>query len=173
MVLLVSIETILVVNRVNNNWSYNMDKSEDGTLTLQEYLPYKLSTLANRLSQSLADKYSKQFGISVAEWRVIAVLGETQQATAKEITLTIAMDKVKVSRTVKKLITKQLVKTNTVTNDNRSQTIQLTAKGSSLYSSLVPIALKHQQLALQNFNDKDIAQLNKLLAKLDQNIAYF
>ncbi len=170
MVLLVSIETILVVNRVNNNWSYNMDKSEDGTLTLQEYLPYKLSTLANRLSQSLADKYSKQFGISVAEWRVIAVLGENQRATAKEITLTIAMDKVKVSRTVKKLIIKQLVKTNTVTNDNRSQTIQLTPEGSSLYSSLVPIALNHQQLALQNFTDKDIVKLNKLLAKLDQNI---
>ena len=147
-----------------------MDKPEDGTLTLQEFLPYRLSTLANRLSQTLADKYSKQFAISVAEWRVIAVLGENKQATAKEITQTIAMDKVTVSRSVKKLIDKQLVKRKSLTEDNRSQRLKLSVSGRKLYEELVPLAITHQQLALQDFSVKEIELLTNLLAKLDQNI---
>ncbi len=81
-----------------------MSGTRAGTLSLQQFLPYRLSALANRISQSLADKYSKRFGINVHEWRILAALGEVGELTAVAITNRIAMDKVTVSRAVKRLI---------------------------------------------------------------------
>ncbi|QBY04488.1 MarR family transcriptional regulator [Thalassotalea sp. HSM 43] len=148
-----------------------MFDSDNGTISLQDFLPYRLATLANRISQSLANKYQSQFGISVSEWRVIAVLGEKRQASAVEITQTIAMDKVAVSRTVKKLIEKHTVKKISSELDNRLFYLQLTQKGKQLYDELVPLAYQHQQLALQEFSAEEKILLAKMLDKLDHSNA--
>src|SRR3546814_8589262 len=44
-------------------------------LDLERFLPYRLSVLSNRVSQTIADFYVERFGLAVTEWRVIAVLG--------------------------------------------------------------------------------------------------
>src|SRR5690606_39814836 len=44
-------------------------------LDLEHFLPYRLSVLSNRVSQTIADFYVERFGLAVTEWRVHAVLG--------------------------------------------------------------------------------------------------
>ncbi|WP_371187335.1 MarR family winged helix-turn-helix transcriptional regulator [Thalassotalea maritima] len=148
-----------------------MFSQDNGSLSLQEFLPYRLSVLANRMSQSLATKYQRQFGISVGEWRIIAVLGEKLTASAVEITQIIAMDKVAVSRSVKKLIEKQLIKKTTCSSDSRKKLLEMTDDGHDLYQQLLPIARHHQQLALQNFSEQERQMLVTLISKLDQSDA--
>ncbi|MDN3652960.1 MarR family winged helix-turn-helix transcriptional regulator [Thalassotalea ponticola] len=143
----------------------------NGTISLQQFLPYRLTTLANRISQSLAKKYQTQFGISVSEWRIIAVLGEKRKASAVEITQTIAMDKVSVSRAVKKLLTKHIVDKVVSKTDSRSYDLQLTEQGQDLYQQLVPIAIEHQRLALREFSADEQRLLANLLTKLDNSRA--
>lgn len=144
-----------------------MSATNDGTLSLQQFLPYRLSALANRISQSLAIKYSKQYGISVQEWRILAVLGEEIKLSAVDITNRIAMDKVAVSRAVKRLIEKGLLVKDLDSKDQRSHELTLTTNGIELYQQLVPIALEHEQQVTENLTDKERKSLLKLLSKLD------
>ena len=42
---------------------------------LEEFLPYRLSVAANRVSRLFARRYSEAFGLSIPEWRVLATIG--------------------------------------------------------------------------------------------------
>ena len=50
-----------------------MENSE--LLNLEEFLPYRLSVLSNTVSRGIAAAYVDRFGLSIREWRIIAVLG--------------------------------------------------------------------------------------------------
>ena len=138
-----------------------------GTLALQQFLPYRLSALTNRISQSLATKYSERFDINVHEWRVIAVLGEESSLSSVSITNRVAMDKVAVSRAVKRLIDKNLVVKKLDDKDQRRHELALTPNGIDLYQQLIPIALAHEKSMTDNLSEQDKADLLRLLSKLD------
>ena len=70
-------------------------------MKLHEFTPYRLSVLTNRISNLIARAYTDRFGISIPQWRVIAVLGEESGITATEVVQRTAMDKVAVSRAVR------------------------------------------------------------------------
>ena len=54
-------------------------------LRLERFLPYQLSILSNTISSSIADTYAEEFGLSIPEWRVIAVLGRYPGISAREV----------------------------------------------------------------------------------------
>ena len=54
-------------------------------LELEKFLPYRLSVLAQLVSESLHDLYAQPFGLSVTQWRVMAALGRFAPLTAAEI----------------------------------------------------------------------------------------
>jgi len=144
-----------------------MSTPNDGTLSLQQFLPYRLSVLSNRISDSLANKYRKRFGINVHEWRILSALGEEKKLSAVAITNRIAMDKVTVSRAVKKLIEKGLIIKGLDSKDQRSYELALSDDGIKVYQQLVPIALAHEQEVIANLTSKDKENLLELLLKLD------
>lgn len=144
-----------------------MSTSNVGTLSLQQFLPYRLSVLSNRISDSLANKYRKRFGINVHEWRILSALGEEKKLSAVAITNRIAMDKVTVSRAVKRLIEKGLILKDLDSKDQRSYELALSGEGVKMYQQLVPIALAHEQEVIANLTLKDKENLLELLLKLD------
>lgn len=144
-----------------------MSEAITGTLALQQFLPYRLSALANRISFSLADKYSKRFGITIHEWRILAALGEAGELSAVAITSRIAMDKVTVSRAVKKLLEKGLLVKYLDIKDQRSHELALSQNGIDMYQQLIPIALEHEKKMIVNLSLREKDSLLKLLSKLD------
>ena len=42
---------------------------------LEDFLPYRLSVVTNRVSQAFASRYEAAWGLSIPEWRVLAVVG--------------------------------------------------------------------------------------------------
>ena len=62
-----------------------MDEQDGGPLLLARFLPYRLSVLANRASSTLAGQYSQRFGLSIPQWRVIAVLANEPGISAVEV----------------------------------------------------------------------------------------
>ena len=69
-------------------------------LDLEHFLPYRLSVLANTVSTALAGAYALRFGLTIPQWRVIAVLARTPGLAAADVVERTAMDKVAVSRAV-------------------------------------------------------------------------
>ena len=134
---------------------------------LEEFLPYRLSLLSNTVSQGIAAAYRADFGLSVTEWRVVAILGRFPGLTASEVMERGAMDKVAVSRAVAKLQEKGLVQRSPLAEDRRRLPLHLTAnKGWRTFREVVPRALAYEKKLLHALSADEYARLTRLLAKL-------
>lgn len=136
-------------------------------LHLPDYLPYRLSVASNQVSGLIARAYQDRFGLTVWEWRVVAVLGEAEPKTAQGLVEATAMDKVTVSRAVRSLSGKGHVSRSRHHSDGRSAMIRLTPAGRSMYEEIAPSALELEKSLLDGFSDSDIARFMRVLAALE------
>jgi DNA-binding MarR family transcriptional regulator len=135
-------------------------------LVLEDFLPYRLSILSNRVSRAIAARYAKTFDLTIPEWRIIAVLGRRPGLTAKEIAEATEMDKVAVSRAVARLIGARRVRANADKSDARRQRLSLTAQGEDVHARIAPIALASEQKLLSALDGRERAQLDDLIDRL-------
>ena len=136
------------------------------TLRLRNFLPYRLSVLSNTVSRKIADLYDREFGLSIWQWRVMAVLGENAGITATEIGQVTAMDKVAVSRAVSGLIDSGHVARKASAEDGRRSILSLTPKGMGVYDKIVPIALGAERDLVETLSAAEREQLARLMEKL-------
>jgi len=135
-------------------------------LVLEDFLPYRLSILSNRVSRAIAARYAKTFDLTIPEWRIIAVLGRTPGRTAKDIAEATEMDKVAVSRAVARLTGARRVASACDPVDARRQLLSLTREGANVHARIAPIALASEQRLLAALNARERAELDALLDRL-------
>ena len=135
-------------------------------LVLEDFLPYRLSILSNRVSRAIARRYAKTFALTIPEWRIIAVLGRRPGLTAKEVAEATEMDKVAVSRAVARLVAARRVAARADREDARRQLLALTPQGESVYARIAPIALASEQRLLSALDARERAQLAVLIDRL-------
>ena len=135
-------------------------------LALEHFLPYRLSVLSNRVSRAIARRYSKAFGLSIPEWRVIAVLGRRPGLTAKDIAEATEMDKVAVSRAVARLVAARRVACETDPGDARRQILALTPLGERVRARIAPMALAEERKLLSALSQRERVQLDALIDRL-------
>lgn len=140
---------------------------DHAALDLEQFLPYRLSVLTNRISRGLAALYSERFDISVTEWRVIAVLGRYPGLSANNVAERTAMDKVAVSRAVARLLERDLLLREMHDSDRRRSVLELSEAGYAVYDVIVPLALEYQRSVLAPLDPGERAQLAALMAKLE------
>src|SRR6266404_7449262 len=102
-------------------------------LELERFLPYRLSVLTNRISTAIARVYVRRFGLGIPEWRVMAVLGRFGAMSANAVCERTAMDKVRVSRAVARLIAGGRLARQIDAVDRRRSVLALTATGQEIY----------------------------------------
>jgi DNA-binding MarR family transcriptional regulator len=135
-------------------------------LDLDQFVPYRLSVLTNRVSSAIARHYSERFNLSIPEWRVMAALGQTPGLSARQVAERTAMDKVQVSRAVQSLLTARRLRRDTHSQDGRVSQLSLSPQGLAIYKELVPVALELERAFLSVLNDQDRRMLDRLLTKL-------
>jgi DNA-binding MarR family transcriptional regulator len=135
-------------------------------LVLEDFLPYRLNILAEIVSHSLAGVYSRQYGIGIPEWRVIANLGSVGKLSAKQIGDRAHMHKTKVSRAAAALEESGLIVRSTDSSDKRSAILSLTDKGRDVYSRIVPVALEFASELQSVLDPADVKALDRVLSKL-------
>ncbi|MCH8529585.1 MAG: MarR family winged helix-turn-helix transcriptional regulator [Saccharospirillum sp.] len=140
-------------------------------LDLETFLPYRLNRLADRISDELAQLYEQQYGITVAQWRVLAWLSHRRTLTAVQIRQATHMDKARVSRAVKALTERGLVVSQPSMLDQRHHELQLTSAGAGLLRTLIPLARAREEAWLAVLSDNERQQLWQLVNKLEQSIA--
>ena len=142
------------------------ETGQEERLILAEFLPYRLSVVAERVSRTFAARYEAEFGLTIPEWRVMAVLGERAPRSTQEVIETTEMDRVKVSRAVIRLADKRLVARSPVPGDARAQQLRLTRAGLAMYRRIVPIAQRLQSELVAVLAPGEIAALERMLTKL-------
>jgi DNA-binding MarR family transcriptional regulator len=140
--------------------------TDDRPLELERFVPYRLSLLSNTLSQAIAREYQARFGLSVTEWRVLAVLGRYAGLSAGEVAERTAMDKVAVSRAVARLLGDDRIRRTVHRGDRRRSVLALTPKGQRIYDQIAPSALEYERQLLQVLDAEEREWLDRLLSKL-------
>lgn len=135
-------------------------------LVLEDFLPYRLSILSNRVSRAIAKRYAKTFSLTIPEWRIIAVLGRRTGLTAKDIAEATEMDKVAVSRAVARLMAAGRVSARPDAEDARRQLLTLTREGQSVHARIAPIALASERRLLAALSARERETLDALLDRL-------
>lgn len=135
-------------------------------LVLEEFLPYRLSVLSNRISSAIASRYAEAFDLTIPEWRVIAVLGQRPGLTATGVADATEMDKVAVSRAVAKLVGKRRIAARADACDARRQLLSLTRDGESLHARIAPLALATERRLLATLSAREQDQLDALIDRL-------
>jgi DNA-binding MarR family transcriptional regulator len=96
--------------------------------------------LSNRVSASIASAYRDRFALSVTEWRIMAVLGETPGQSGEEVSNKTQIEKSILSRSIKKMLARNLIERTIDTQDRRRQVLKLSDVGKDIYSEIVPLS---------------------------------
>lgn len=135
-------------------------------LELDRFLPYRLSILSNRVSSAIAGHYSARFGISIPEWRVMAVLAIEPGLSAAEVAERTAMDKVAVSRAVSTLAAANRLERKIAPGDRRKSMLQLSAEGARIYAEVVPIAQRYEKSLVDVLDSADRQAFERIIDTL-------
>lgn len=138
----------------------------DKELILENFLPYRLSILSNTVSSAIAIAYDKRFGLTIPEWRVIAVLGRFPGLSAVEVADRTMMDKVAVSRAVTKLLKSGRLDREFADADRRRSILNLSEEGRRVHDGVAPLALKFEADLLEGLTDDEISALNSTIERL-------
>lgn len=138
----------------------------DRALHLDSFIPYRLSVATNAVSAVIATLYQRRFAISIAEWRVIAILGESEPLAPRGIVERTKLDKVTVSRAAKALETRGFVARAADAADQRSHRLALTAEGRALYETVAPEALAMEARLLADLAEWERGALDSLLRRV-------
>jgi DNA-binding MarR family transcriptional regulator len=135
-------------------------------LHLEHFVPYRLSVLTNIVSMSIAEAYEREFGLSIPQWRVIAVLARYPNLSAIEVAERTAMDKVAVSRAVQGLLANRRLVRGYDAGDRRRTRLRLSNAGRSVYTRVAPLALSYEKKLLAALSPTDRRVLDRLLGRL-------
>jgi DNA-binding MarR family transcriptional regulator len=137
-------------------------------LSLERFMPYRLSYSANLVSEAIAQQYRAIFNLTVPEWRVVAHVAEQSGITQQAIGLRTRMDKVTVSRATLALTARGLLLRNENPVDRRSRLLSLTAAGRRLYAAIAPKALELERAVFGQFSAAELAALRGFLQRIDR-----
>jgi DNA-binding MarR family transcriptional regulator len=138
------------------------------SLSLEDFLPYRLNRLADAVSREFARIYRGRYGMTRPEWRLLATLGQFGRMTAKSVGEHSAMHKTKVSRAVRALEDRRWLTRTTASEDRRTEHLELTRAGLDTYRELVPLAKRFETELLEAMDKDDARRLLDGLEALEK-----
>jgi DNA-binding MarR family transcriptional regulator len=138
----------------------------DAVTRLADFLPYLLSVASNAVSGRVAETYRSNFGLRIAEWRVMAVLGDAGALTQRELAGATIMDKVAVNRACRTLEERGLAARRDNERDGRSHHLALTAAGRAMHARIMPLALEIEARLFAGFSDAERDSFRRMLDRV-------
>jgi len=126
--------------------------------------------LSSRISRAFDAKLAKAYDVSPPEWRVLLTLAQHPEASANEITAAWAMEKMAVSRAVRRLERLGRIRRQVDGADRRRYALILTPEGRRLYRRILPMANARYREITAVLTHAERAMLRRALAKLNRHI---
>ena len=131
----------------------------------QLIIPYLLFQMVSRLSSAMLE-HARPLGITVARFRVLAQLVDTDGIRIRDLVRECAVEQSAMSRVVDQLERDGLVTRRAGSGDNRAVTVWLTAEGRKTYEAAFPHALDVVNEATGDLSDAEVRQLIGLLQRM-------
>jgi len=136
---------------------------------LDDFVPFRLSILANRLSRAVA-KISQRHQIAAPEWRILSILAQCGPMSASDVVERTAMDKVRVSRAIGRLLELHHITRTADPDDRRRVILAPTNSGQVVFRKIAPRALEVEERVLGVLKAEERAEFAAILQKLEARL---
>jgi len=133
---------------------------------LDDFIPYKLAVVANRVSQSIGKLFETRFNIQIPEWRIIMALYSYGDLVFHEVVDRTSMDKARVSRAQRRMVDLGMIRTYGHPADGRKVILSLTPAGRKICENILPEAAEREAWFLAVLDEHEHLQLDVILDKL-------
>jgi DNA-binding MarR family transcriptional regulator len=134
---------------------------------IKDLLSYRLHMVANLLSRGAELRYRREFGVSLWEWRTVALLGAvTEPLSLNHLAHAAGIHKSQMSRVVSGLTKRKLVVRATNADDGRGVHLTLSKAGRKVYDGLIGAAAERDAAFRNCLTSNEKVTLEKALSKL-------
>jgi DNA-binding MarR family transcriptional regulator len=142
-----------------------MRDDERRSLTIQDLLSYKISRTANSMSSGAAIRYQR-LGVTLQEWRTIALLAADAPQSLIHLAREAGLDKAQMSRAVSALVDRGLIVRKEAEAGGRAVDLSLSKAGEALYAQLIAAAAERDAAFHACLSAEERAVLEAALNKL-------
>ncbi|NNG05660.1 MAG: MarR family transcriptional regulator [Inquilinus sp.] len=137
-----------------------------GAFDLERFFPYRLSVLANTVTRALAALYQAEHDLSIAEWRLLAIVARFGPISANGVCDRSAMDKVRVSRAVRRAVQRGFVHRAVDPRDRRRSRLTLTPAGRAIHDRIAALARDREAQILATLAPDEVDRLHDIISRL-------
>jgi DNA-binding MarR family transcriptional regulator len=143
-----------------------MSRSE----SLDEVLTYRISMLELLLSRAVGAVYAAHFGLNTHQWRVLAAVAVWGPIEAVQVSRWATVDKAAVSRAVRALISRDLLRRSLHDQDGRKITLELTPSGRRTFKAVVQRIEVIQERLFRSYERQKVREFFKMLRTLESRL---
>ncbi len=133
---------------------------------LRSLVSFQLRQLTNMYTKGTASVYERKFGLTLNEWRLIALLQVPGVLSLNRLAEQAQFDRGLTSRIVQSLEARGYLQRQADSSDGRGVLLSLTPKGKKLVAQVFPVALERNETLLSCLTSAERAGLLKMLGKL-------
>lgn len=130
------------------------------------HLPHRLLLLARMIDRATAQQLQENFGLTLAEWRVLAFICSVGPASAADIGAAFDSDRAEVSRAVKRLIDAGLIERNSNEQNRKRQIISVLPSGQAVFERARKMRGDYFEAILQDIDGPGRDVLNDALRSI-------
>lgn len=144
--------------------------TEPQRFDLGRLLGYHLQRLAGSLAGLAQQEVESLAGVSLPEYRILAILHSTGPCGVVALQQALFIDKAWISRTVTKLQERGLVSPSSDPADARRTVLRLTTRGERAAALLTERSLQRQARVLRDLTPAEIEQFYQLVGRIQRGV---
>lgn len=125
---------------------------------------YRFNRIANALAQQALLHARREFGLNLAEYRIVSILSLADALSIREIAEHSQLDKAHATRALTDLIARGLVTRVVDPQDRRLRVVRLTAAGHAVANATMPFTLQRQARLKECLTAADLRVFDRALS---------
>lgn len=134
-------------------------------IVLDDFLPYLLNRIVNRLNMDLAEDL-RGIGMTIQQYRVLAVLAARDGRSVNELSVYTVTEQSTLSKSLDRMEQAGLIERRPDPADRRVVTIWITPAGREGFARVLPIAMNHYRRAVARLGEGEHDALVRALHKV-------
>ncbi|MCJ7872709.1 MarR family winged helix-turn-helix transcriptional regulator [Marinovum sp. 2_MG-2023] len=144
-----------------------VDDTPNAPISLHQYVTYRIARVHAKLNAQASRILREASGVTVTQWRVIALTGVAGTTRLSVLARESALDKGLLSRNLKTLIADGIVSARVDEHDHRAQILKLTAKGQEIFEKTLPVTQVRQRRLQADISEEEMRVFRNVLDKLE------
>ena len=143
------------------------EERDSSQLSLNDFVTYRMARVLAKLNAQASHILKTHCGLSLVQWRVIALLANGELNNLNGLASASAMDKGQLSRKIKSLVEAGYLTSQQDEKDHRAHIIKLTPAGEEIHRMMLPVMRRRQAYLTADLSEDEIEQMRESLLKIE------